>query len=71
MRWICEALDVSRGGMYEWLRRAPSARARRDAQLSGEIAGALPRAIARTAHAACIVICALGVTNVANVEYGA
>ena len=37
MRWICEALDVSRGGLYEWLKRAPSARARRDAQLSGEI----------------------------------
>ena len=33
--------------------------------------GALPRAIAPMAHAACIVICALGVTSVANVEYGA
>jgi hypothetical protein len=25
MRWIYEALDVSRGGLYEWLKRAPSA----------------------------------------------
>lgn len=33
MSWLCEALDVSRGGYYEWLKRSPSARARRDEEL--------------------------------------
>ncbi len=37
MRWLCEALDVSRGGYYGWLKRPPSARARRDDELLGSI----------------------------------
>ena len=28
MRWLCEALGVSRGGFHAWLTRSPSARAR-------------------------------------------
>ena len=30
MRWLCEALGVSRGSFHAWLTRRPSARARRD-----------------------------------------
>jgi len=37
MRWMCEALDVSRGGYYAWLKRPPSAHERRDEQLQGAI----------------------------------
>ena len=37
MRWLCEALDVSRGGYYTWLSRPPSAHARRDEELSAPI----------------------------------
>ncbi len=37
LRWLCEALDVSRGGYYGWLKRPPSARARRDTQLLDSI----------------------------------
>jgi putative transposase len=33
MRWMCEALDVSRGGYYAWLKRPPSAHERRDEEL--------------------------------------
>ena len=35
VRWLCEALDVSRSGFHAWLSRSPPARARR-----GEILGA-------------------------------
>jgi putative transposase len=37
MRWMCEALDVSRGGYYAWLKRPPSAHKRRDEELRGAI----------------------------------
>ena len=37
MRWMCEALDVSRGGYYAWLKRRPSAHERRDEELQGAI----------------------------------
>jgi putative transposase len=37
MRWMCEALDVSRGGYYAWLKRPPSAHERRDEELRGAI----------------------------------
>jgi putative transposase len=37
MRWMCEALDVSRGGYYAWLKRPPSAHERRDEELQGVI----------------------------------
>ena len=37
LRWLCEALDVSRGGYYGWLKRPPSVRARRDTQLLDSI----------------------------------
>jgi len=33
VREWCEALGVSRGGYYEWLRRPPSQRAQMDQQL--------------------------------------
>ena len=33
LRWLCEALDVSRGGYYGWLKRPRSAHARRDEEL--------------------------------------
>ena len=33
IRWMCETLDVSRGGFYAWLKRPPSRRARTDQQL--------------------------------------
>jgi len=37
IRLLCRCLAVSRSGYYAWRRRAPSARARRDAQLKVEI----------------------------------
>jgi putative transposase len=33
LRWLCEALDVSRGGYYGWLKRPPSVRSRQDTVL--------------------------------------
>jgi len=33
VRWMCEVLDVSHGGFYEWLQRPPSARERVNRQL--------------------------------------
>ena len=33
VRWMCEMLDVSPSGFYEWLGRAPGKRARLDLQL--------------------------------------
>lgn len=33
VRWMCEMLDVSRGGFYEWLKRPESPRSREDARL--------------------------------------
>jgi putative transposase len=33
LSWLCEALDVSRGGYYGWLKRPRSARARGDEEL--------------------------------------
>jgi putative transposase len=35
--WLCEALDVSRGGYYSWLHRSPSAHARYDEELGTSI----------------------------------
>jgi putative transposase len=37
LRWICEALGVSRGGFYAWLNRSPSARVRSDAELGTRV----------------------------------
>ena len=37
LRWMCETLDVSRGGFYEWLKRPPSARVRTDTRLTWHI----------------------------------
>ena len=54
VRWLCEALGVSRSGFHAWLNRPPSARARR-----GDILGArasLP-ATAPTAPGAFGTIC--------------
>ena len=34
MRWMCEALGVSRGGFYAWLTRPRSQRSRDDDELS-------------------------------------
>jgi putative transposase len=39
MRWMCEALNVSRGGYYAWSKRPPSAHERRDEELQGAIRG--------------------------------
>lgn len=36
--WMCKQLEVSRSGFYEWQRRGPSPRSRRDQQLSVKIA---------------------------------
>lgn len=33
LSWLCEALDVSRGGYYSWLKRPPSAHDQRDEEL--------------------------------------
>jgi len=38
IRLLCRCLAVSRFGYYAWRRRAPSARAREDARLRGEVA---------------------------------
>jgi putative transposase len=35
--WLCEALGVSRGGFYAWLKRPPSARARSDEGLAVKV----------------------------------
>ena len=37
LSWLCEALDVSRGGYYGWLRSPRSARARYDEELGTSI----------------------------------
>jgi putative transposase len=37
VRWLCEMLDVSRGGFYEWLHRAESQHTRDDARLLGHV----------------------------------
>ena len=37
LRWICEALGVSRGGFYAWLNRCPSRRARSAAELGTRV----------------------------------
>jgi putative transposase len=34
VKWLCEALDVSRSGFNAWLGRSPSARSRYDAELT-------------------------------------
>ena len=34
LSWLCEALNVTRGGFHAWLKRPPSARAIEDARLS-------------------------------------
>jgi putative transposase len=34
---MCRVLEVSKSGYYEWLKREPSARARRDQELAGRI----------------------------------
>jgi putative transposase len=44
---MCEVLGVSRGGFYEWLRRAPSRRARQNEQLLAHIRTSFERS-ART-----------------------
>jgi len=35
--WMCEMLDVSVSGFYEWAKRTPSERSRRDTQLLAQI----------------------------------
>ncbi|MGA7412201.1 MAG: IS3 family transposase [Bryobacteraceae bacterium] len=35
--WLCEALGVSRGGFYAWLRRPPSQRSRSDEELGAKV----------------------------------
>jgi putative transposase len=37
VRWLCEALDVSRSGFHAWLSRSPSARARGDEVLGAQV----------------------------------
>jgi putative transposase len=37
VRWLCEALGVSRSGFYAWLTRPPSARARGDDALGARV----------------------------------
>jgi putative transposase len=35
--WLCEALGVSRGGFYAWLRRPRSQRSRSDEELGAKV----------------------------------
>ena len=37
VRWLCEALGVSRSGFHAWLHRSPSARARSDEVLGAQV----------------------------------
>jgi putative transposase len=37
VRWLCEALGVSRSGFHAWLSRSPSARARNDDVLGAQV----------------------------------
>jgi len=37
VRWICEMLDVSASGFYQWAKRPLSDRSRRDTQLLAQI----------------------------------
>ncbi len=37
VRWLCEALGVSRSGFHAWLSRSPSARARSDEVLGAQV----------------------------------
>ena len=61
MRWMCEMLEVSRGGFYEWLRARRASRGRENRAADGQFARALSRAIGPTAARGCGGICAPGV----------
>jgi len=37
LAWLCETLQVTRGGFYAWLKRPESAHSRRDTQLTAAI----------------------------------
>jgi hypothetical protein len=37
VRWMCEMLDVSRSGFYEWVRRPGSQRAQQDVKLPAQV----------------------------------
>ena len=37
IKWLCEALGVSRSGFHAWLTRSPSRRAREDEILSTKV----------------------------------
>jgi hypothetical protein len=41
LRFLCALLRVSRSGYYRWRAHRPSARKRRDAELSAQIAAAM------------------------------
>ena len=41
VRWLCEALDVSRSGFHAWLSRSPSARARGDEVVGAQVRGSM------------------------------
>jgi putative transposase len=69
MRWMCEALDVSRGGYYAWLKRPPSAHERRDEELQGRFVAALMTAIRPMERAVCVEICAPGASFVASIAW--
>ena len=37
VRWMCEALGVSRSGFHAWLTRSPSRRARADEEIGARV----------------------------------
>ena len=45
--WLCQALDVSRSGFHAWLRRAPSARARADEELTAKVRTSFERILGK------------------------
>jgi putative transposase len=55
--WLCEALGVSRGGFYAWLRRPHSQRSRDNEELAAKVVPASLAVIAPMGPGGCGVTC--------------
>lgn len=64
LSWLCEALDVSRGGYYSWLKRPPSAHDQRDEELLTSVrCAALATVTELMVRVGCVGTCAPGASH--------